>query len=444
MRVLDGVVSLFTGLGMQGPSKAASLTAVFAQLPQTQIDAAYRGSWLARALIDMPVDDALGGGRNWQALPEQISALEAEEKRLGWKAKVARAEKWARKDGGAAIFIDAGDDPSKELRPESVGRGSLRALRELHRNELTPGDVVRDVLNPLYGHSETWTITTTQTPLKVHASRLAFFCGDDANDGGILGEADVFGDSLLQSRWDALKWAEAAMSDSVHLIGEANVDVFRIAGLLDKIAGNPDGEQRLLAMMQLTNRVKGNTRALVMNGDEKDGYERKAVSFGALPELNREVQQYATGATGIPATRLFGRAPAGMNSTGDGDERVYFDRLDALREKVAESTALMDECIIRSALGSRPPEVFSLWPSLRQVSDKERAEIGEKLAAKWERLNNLGAYTPDEIRKASSNDLIEAGCAPGLEAAMEETGDDDLGFGEGDEPKPEEEEGAQA
>jgi len=40
--------------------------------------------------------------------------------------------------------------------------------------------------------------------------------------------------------------------------------------------------------------------------------------------------QLASGAADIPMTRLLGQSPAGMNATGDGDMRNYYDRIEAI------------------------------------------------------------------------------------------------------------------
>ncbi|KGM30218.1 anti-CBASS protein Acb1 family protein, partial [Inquilinus limosus] len=56
-----------------------------------QLEAAYRGDWIARKVIDVPPFDMTREWRRWHADPAQIAAIEAEEARLGVQRKVARA-----------------------------------------------------------------------------------------------------------------------------------------------------------------------------------------------------------------------------------------------------------------------------------------------------------------------------------------------------------------
>ena len=436
----DGLMNVFTGLGVAGVDRRLDTTWAEPVENHVSLAASYRSSWLARAAVDMPVLDAFADGRSWQGLPEQITALEAEERRLGFRAKLIEVAARGRLYGGAALFLDDEGEPKEELKPETMRRGGLRAVTVLDRSELTEGDMDRDIRSPGYGRPATWEVTSAGEGLVVHPSRLIFFGGARTLARTALGQGSVWTDSILTARMETIRDAEAIFANIATLTNEANVDVIRIPELRQTLL-SPTGDQEVRNRLSLVRMGKSVFRMLVQDAEEQ--YERKAVSFGALPELLDKAYQLASGAVGIPATRLLGRAPAGLNSTGDGDERVYFDRLDTMRGEAMERLAPLDECIIRSALGTRPPELHYTWPALRQISDRERAEIGEKLAAKWEKVAALGVYSQQELRAASANDLIEAGCAPGLEAAMAETAEADLGFGEGDEPEErEEDEGA--
>src|SRR5690606_8638105 len=93
--------------------------------------------------------------------------------------------------------------------------------------------------------------------------------------------------------------------------------------------------------------------------------------------------------------------------------------------EVAPAMYTLDECLIRSALGTRPEEVFYDWRSLWQTTDKERADIGKVVADTIKVIDETGLL-PDAVwSKTAANMLVEAGIAPGLEAALEEFGEPD-------------------
>lgn len=436
--VSDGLVNFTTGLAVEGQSKAAAGTYAFGGTSPTILHAAYRSSWLARACIDMPVDDGLAGGRAWQGDADQINKIEALEKALGWKKVIRTAKKKARLWGGAAILIDDGGDTMQPLDVNKIQRGGLRSLKVFGRYDLTWAAIDDDVFSPTYGLPRQWQVASARFPLFVHPSRMDLFLGDGTLESEALGAYSVWEDSVLESRLSAIRDADSALGNVAEMLYEASVDVIGIENLMKMLAEGQ--EDRILKRISLMRLGKSNSKIMVRDSTEE--YERKAISFGSVPDLLRESLQVAAGATGIPATRLLGRSPAGMNSTGDGDERVYFDRLDAMRDEVSEASGRVDTAIVRSALGEWPEGLHYLWPSLRQVSDKDKSEIVDRLATAWEKIARTGYLTPEEGRASMSNAMIEAGVAPGLEAAMEETesgAEFDLGGEEEPEDEPEEE-----
>ena len=122
------------------------------------------------------------------------------------------------------------------------------------------------------------------------------------------------------------------------------------------------------------------------------------------------------GAADIPLTRLLGQSPGGLNASGEGDARNYYDRIRAMQElDIGPAMHILDECLIRSALGSRPDDVYYNWASLWQISDKERAEIGKIGADTVVALFNTGIIDQDALADAAVNMLTESGAMPGLE-----------------------------
>jgi len=159
--------------------------------------------------------------------------------------------------------------------------------------------------------------------------------------------------------------------------------------------------------------MKGLVNALVI--DKEEEWDRKQLSFAQLPEIMQQYLQIAAGAADIPATRLLGQAPAGLNATGEGDIRNYYDRI-AAEQRVTLGPALrrLDEALILSALGSRPPEIRSEWAPLWQLGAGERAEIGLKKAQASEIYARTALVPPDQLAAAVRGQLVEDRVYPGL------------------------------
>lgn len=419
MQFLDGLRSLVTGLGVS--SKGATVSYADSTMSQAELHAAYHGSYLARRIVDIPAEDAIRKGRAWQAEADQISAIEAVESRLGLWAKLDMAIKSARAYGGSAIYIGTDDaDVSEPLDTEAAG--VVRYITVLARRELSPGELDRDVTSETYGKPRHYTVTTgLGQQLLIHASRLVVLDGFPRLDPFISMDAG-WGEPVLPSVIDAVRSAESGVANMSEMLFEANVDVFGIEGFSNGLArGGQAYEDAMLKRMHLMQQAKSVTRSILRDASET--YDRKSISFSGVDAAVSLLLQVVCGASGIPATRLMGMAPSGLSSTGDGDERVYFDRVQLIQQiRITPALYRLDEMIVRTALNDRPKDVFYNWRDLRQMSEAEVADVGEKLARTIESVSRLGAFTQEEIRAAASNAMIENGILPGLEAAMRNTG----------------------
>lgn len=397
---------------------------------------AYRGAWLPRKVVDIPALDSCRAWRMWSGEGEQISKIEAEETRLGLQVKVLEALIKARLWGGSAIYIGTGDsDPTKPLNPATVKAGGIRSLTVLTKRVLTAGELERDPESPQYGRPKDYRLSANSGLVTIHPSRLVVFIGAEHPDLELATGADVgWGDSVLTSVIEQIKQADGTAANVASLIFEAKVDVIKIPNFMAGLS-DPGYETAVLNRLTLAATAKGINGALLL--DKEEEYDQKSANFASLRDLVMAAMQLVAGAADIPMTRLLGQSPAGLTSTGESDVRNYYDRIAALQSlSIGPAMAVLDECLIRSALGDRPKELFYNWRSLWQTSEKERADIGKVTADSIKTIADT-ALIPDEVMsKVAVNMLTEAGVAPGLEAEMKEylaanpeagdAGDDDL------------------
>ena len=81
---------------------------------------------------------------------------------------------------------------------------------------------------------------------------------------------------------------------------------------------------------------------------------------------------------------------------------------------------IQNECLIRSALGNRPPELHWTWRPLFQVSAKERADMGKVLVDSAKVLYDMDILPQEAIAATIVNTLTESGAFPGLEGRVAE------------------------
>jgi phage-related protein (TIGR01555 family) len=419
----DGLVNIVANLGT-GRDKAAHNHYVVTPWTPQQLEAIYRTSWLARAIIDYPAEDATRKWRQWRAEAKQITKLERLEKKLHLKRRVQDAKTAARLFGGAAIYLNT--KTAKQELPLQVGKEEIRSLVVLTRNSLSPDPVVLNINSDYYGRPEFYRLTSgaNASQVVIHASRLVIFQGTTVpSDPSTATVQQGWGDSVLQSTMDAIQQMDSTMANMASLVFEAKVDVLKFKGFAELLADESNDAQ-VTRRLSTQAAMKGINGALVI--DAEDDYEQKSANFAGLPDVVAKFMDAVAGASRIPVTRLYGRAAVGLSGSGDGDERVYFDRIGHIQAtEIQPAMELLDECLIWQALGKRPEEIYFEWRPLRQLTETERADIFSKTASAARSLAGptAGELIPmDALSDSLVNELTEQGMLPGLEQAIEEYG----------------------
>jgi len=408
----DGLLNVVANLGT-GRDKAASTHVVQTFKTDYELLTAYRELWMAKKIVNIPARDAVREWRSWQASSEQITKLERVEAKYGLRLKTEDALRKARLFGGSAIYIGTYDsDPSKPMMENS----RLRYLTVMPRAKLTAKELVDDIRSPYYGQPEYFTVANTQE--EIHVSRLVLFVGQVIPDDiianvGYLG----WGDSVLASCLAAVMRAESSYANANSLIYEARVDVLSIPGLTDEVQ-TKEGEERVTNLARVAATSKGNNGMMMI--DKEMLYDSKSASFGGLNELMEKFIQEGAGAADIPATRLLGMSPSGLNSTGESDLRNYYDSIRSMQTlDIGPAMAWLDELLIREALGGRPTEVHYNWNVLWQPTAKEMADIGKTTADTLKTLVDTSLFNSEALSVAGANLLTERGVVPGLENALQ-------------------------
>ena len=415
----DSLRSFTSGLGTQR-DKASTVEYVQPQRGNdAQLQAAYEGAWLPRRIVDQFAEDATRKWRAWQAPAEQISALEATEKRLDVRANAERALILARLWGKAHIYIHIeGQDPREPLRPETVGRDRLSHITAMSRREIVDGDIDDDPFSPYYGTPKYYQMTSaSQGFVWVHPSRLVTFYGALRPSDMVFGRV---GDSVLTAIFPAIMQHDSTVANVAGLVFEARVDVISVPGL-DVLLSDPETEKHILSRFQDMGRMKGNNRIVLLNASANpdtpsETWEQKDASFATLPDIIDRMQQQVAGAAKIPRALLFGTGAGGLGATGDLELSAYYDQIGTVQSNEIEPAMhILDECIIRSSLGSRPADVWYEWASLWQTSDAEKADIFSKVASAIKQVSDSGTIPREVMTKSVVNKLVETGSLPGLE-----------------------------
>lgn len=418
--VVDSLKNFVANLGTDRDKASSSIYGA----PVVEIDQltnAYRTSWLARKIVDIPALDSTRKWRAWQADKNQITLIDQEETRLGVKKKILEARTKARLFGGAGIYIGVNNerDPSLLLMPDTIQKQGIDFLTVLPMRMLQAGELENDPISSNYGNPKHYQVSSATGIVTIHPSRIVRFIGNPMPDDE-LANNQGWGDSVLASAWAAVRNFDATIANIASLDFESKVDILGIPGLTE-LMGDKQSRDALVERIHLAAMLKGNNGMLIRDAEET--HDSKTFAFAGLENVNNIMAQAGTGAADVPMTRLFGQSPGGLNATGDSDLSNYYDRIQASQElEITPAMSVLDECVIRSALGSRPAEIFYVWNSLWQTTDKERSEIGKTVADTIKTLSESNLFNPEVLSKAAENLLIERAILPGLEAAIEEFG----------------------
>ena len=416
----DGLRELNSGLGTSR-EKLTAATYNTVTIADQELIAAYEGAWLPRAVVDQVASDAFRKWRQWKGDTSQNGALEQEEKRLGIRSKLERALQLARLLGRAHVYFDLGDDPAEPVSVNRVKRGGIRFATMLTRRELADGPIDDDPMSPFYGSPQYYELSSrSQGIVRIHPSRLVTFYGTEGSQDLTFGRK---GESVLKHTFDAIKRHDSAVQNVTQLLFNSSVMIMTVPGLFDLMR---DPEEAALVQARwaefrhgLGNFGLGLVNAPVNKDQSGETMQQFNTSFATLPDIITKAQEEVCAAAGIPRAILFGTSGGGLGSTGDLELSSYYDSVNMIQTNDVEpALTVFDECLIRSALGARPADLWYEWASLWQMSDKEKAEIFAKKAEAWTKVS--GILSPDIVAEPMVTDLVDAGLSPGLDVAYKE------------------------
>lgn len=427
----DGLESMLSGMGDPTKDKAAATYYSAPILNDLMLQEGYRSGWIIPKLVDVPATDALRKWRDFSAEADQILALKNAENDLQVKKKVIRAYTLARLWGGAAIFINTGQDPSKPLNVDAVRKNGIKSLTVFNRKELTAEALVLDPFDENYGNPEFYTIANTTVTARIHYTHLVRFVGKEHPDPfNQIGPNQGWGDSVVQRIYKAARDADATSGNIASLVFEANIDVFSIPNFTAKMA-DQKYQTNMLKRFRLASQGKSIVNTLMHDADEK--YERKQINFTNLPEVLQKFLLICAAAGDMPLTKFLGDQAKGMGDEGRGDMKNYYDALNTEQTlHIGPALKTLDECLIRHALGNRPPDISYQWRPFEQMNESQIAEIGERIAKTTEVLQRTGLYMPEVLEEATTNQLVQMGIMPGLDNLVAENKVDFNDFGLGD------------
>lgn len=332
----DSIGSAMLGMGDAFADPREGITPQLRGFFATEaLDAMYVHGGLLRAISERPANDAISAG--WRVDDRRDQDVTSElDSDLGLRDKVLEAAVFARAYGRAHLLIVT-DDGAPIDQPLPPGQHKILAVHAIMRREAIPVRWCTDVRDRNMGEVDVWSVTPTRpgcfipTGL-VHHSRIVTLRGFRApltsvpgmDMGRAVSAPDVYWPYLRDfiAGGDAIAVAALSMSIPVLWFG-ANQDAY---------AGSDRSEY--LASIQMLKRRLSTFGMLPLAGSDK--LDRVSVQFTGIGEAMQELRSRVSGIEGIPATKLTGEAPSGLNTDGKSGSNTYATLLRNVRTSLGE------------------------------------------------------------------------------------------------------------
>ena len=375
---------------------------------------AYDTSPLARLLIDTLPFDTVSEWREWQADKDKVNLIEKEEVRVKARKLVRELQIFARLEGESIIYVDIGDDPTKPIDVNRVKRGGLRFARVFRRKDYSYGNLITDPMSPWYNEPEYYQINTDADYISpmIHPSRVARYIHNPSpqRETGL---------PSLSSGLEVIKQYEAVIANTAFLVQKARTAVMKVEGLMDNVS-DPVTEQQIISRYALFKYQEGNQGLGVIDKDKED-WSQSAYSFAGLDAIIQRMQQNVAAMWGYPVTRIFDRVQGGLGNSDEGSQKAYYQSVRRLQDNLITPTIpLLDELIVRSAIGEYPDDIYYNWRPLEQPNQKEIQDIGKIAADTLKVAVDGGFLAADVAETALISRLTESGCFPGMDQAHED------------------------
>lgn len=361
----------------------------------------YASGGLYGRVIDMPADKAVERGI------ECDEATANELGRLRVMEALGLALKWARLTGGGAIVALADDGPLYE--PIDPSRISLIAeLKTFSLPEIAPSGVIyNDPRQGNYGQPQSYRVTKGRAQFLVHESRLIPVSGDPIPGGLRSINIPWAGRSVADRAFPAVMNYLIAQDLAVSILRRKQQAVYKMAGLADAISSGL--EAYVQKRINLVDKVRGVLNTVAV--DAEDNYDVKDMSLSGVKDVLDELQVALSAETGIPVAMLLGRAPSGMNSTGEFDLSAFYE-LVAGDQRMKLTPALLRLLgLIYSQQGVTAPEGWQniQWNPLFRLTNKERAEVRKTNANAelWEMQAMEAAITDGVLDQSEAREYLQ-------------------------------------
>lgn len=420
----DGYMNMLTKVGTMKDNSTAWEYSADVISSDAKLSSLYIGNGLFAKIIDRPAEDAIAKGLDLSDLGDELEKEVLKKLgKLDFTDTLATAEKWSRLYGGALVvmLVDDGRGLDEPLNWKNVK--SIEELITFERPIVQADtldfsyfhDIDREDRERKFGDPEFYDVYSQYGSFRVHYSRCLVF-----RNGRVPESAN----SVIYKHWgipvymkirEALRETITSHHDGTKLLERSVLGVYKMKNLSQLLA-TEEGEDKVIQRLQVIDMARNIINSMAIDNDGEDYQYINASMSGASDLIDRTCNMLSA-VTDIPQTILFGKDPAGEDSTGDNDRDNYFQLLNRIQANSYHGAA---EKVIRAVLKEIEakkkvdiPDYEVRFKPLKQLSEEEQANV-DSIKAGTEQTKastaqiyvDMQALDPSEVRKglADSNE----------------------------------------
>jgi len=417
----DGYQSALKGMGTARDFRTSVRFTGDALLPKVTLSDLYINDGLVRRIVDLVPDEIFrveGSIQNDPIDKYDEGLIKHELNAINGFTQLKEAKKMSRLTGGSLLFIGAMGAGAPDTPLDISKITTIEFLKVYDLNDIQTSNSVFDTDpdSPNFGKIELYRVKdragNTFTERYLHYTRCIPFYGSKVPPSSAYGsilETRYWGTSILQYMYHDIFDYRTAFGNTAGILGEFVVGKYKFADLDDILASG--NEKKLQSRMAGIEMSKSLINAVMLGTDEE--YSRDSASVSGLSDLLDRFMMTVAAATGYPVTKLFGRSASGLNATGEGDQKAYYDMLRAeMVDLQPEIQYLIDIFVIYLGLpeGDYTFKFGNLYqPTAHEEADLERVKA-ETLRTSMDAAQRAmadGVLTPEQVYNLYYKKLLQ-------------------------------------
>jgi hypothetical protein len=212
----------------------------------------------------------------------------------------------------------------------------------------------------------------------VHASRILRFCGPEVPSPEYEASS-YWGISVLELALEELRkrdnasWSILQLMFRAQILTQVNPE---LASIVSGLGASQQAAQKYYQIMEAQNQLLSNNSMLILPKDGK--LESHQYTFGGISEVLDRFEVSVSGSFGIPYSKMFGRNVSALGQTNEADERNYEETIAQYQhDQMKPQLDILYPVVCMSEFGMIPDDLDYVFPSIRVLSEKEKAELAE-------------------------------------------------------------------